>query len=79
MPDDKPNEETSRFQVRATADTHFSWLRTRMSIERTLMSWVRTGTALIAFGFTIFEFLYRFNKTPGLSRPNIRGRPGFSA
>jgi putative membrane protein len=37
-----------------------------MSIERTLMSWVRTSTALIAFGFMIFEFLYRFNKTPGV-------------
>jgi putative membrane protein len=78
MPDDKPNEETGRFEVRGTADTHFSWLRTRMSIERTLMSWVRTSTALIAFGFTIFQFLYRFNKAPGLSRPNFRGRPGSS-
>ena len=36
--------------------SHFSWLRTRLSIERTLMSWVRTSTALIGFGFTIFQF-----------------------
>src|SRR5262245_37422878 len=66
MPDEKPNEETSRFQVRATVDTHFGWLRTRMSIERTLMSWIRTATALIGFGFTIFQFLHRFNQTPGV-------------
>jgi inner membrane protein YidH len=66
MPDEKTSEETSRFQVRATAESHFSWLRTRMSIERTLMSWVRTSTALIGFGFTIFQFLGRFNKTPGV-------------
>jgi putative membrane protein len=65
MPDEKTSE-TSRFQVRATAESHFSWLRTRMSIERTLMSWVRTSTALIGFGFTIFQFLHRFNQTSGV-------------
>jgi Predicted membrane protein len=47
--------------------THFAWLRTRMSMERTLMSWVRTATALIGFGFTIFQFLQRFNQTPGIA------------
>jgi len=65
MPGEKTNE-TSRFEVRTTAESHFSWLRTRMSIERTLMSWIRTATALIAFGFTIFQFLHRFNQTPGV-------------
>ena len=30
------------------------------------MSWVRTATALIGFGFTIFQFLERFNQTPGI-------------
>jgi hypothetical protein len=38
MPDDKPNEETSRFEVKGDVASHFAWLRTRMSIERTLMS-----------------------------------------
>jgi putative membrane protein len=66
MPDDDLRQSTSRFQVRATAESHFSWLRTRMSTERTLMSWVRTATALIGFGFTIFQFLHRFNETPGV-------------
>jgi putative membrane protein len=46
----------ARFDVRATSESHFSWLRTRLSLERTLMSWVRTGTALIGFGFTIVTF-----------------------
>ncbi|MQR00997.1 YidH family protein [Glaciimonas soli] len=45
-----------KFDVRPTAESHFSWLRTRMSLERTLMSWVRTSTALIGFGFTIVQF-----------------------
>lgn len=48
-----------RFEVRATAESHFSWLRTRLSVERTLMSWVRTSTALIGFGFTIVQFFER--------------------
>jgi hypothetical protein len=45
-----------RFEVKATASDHFSWLRTRLSVERTMMSWVRTATALIGFGFTIVQF-----------------------
>jgi len=44
-----------RFDVKATASDHFSWLRTRLSVERTMMSWVRTATALIGFGFTIAQ------------------------
>ena len=42
-----------RFEIKTSAESHFSWIRTRLSVERTLMSWVRTGTALIGFGFTI--------------------------
>src|SRR5690348_7637662 len=37
--------------------THFSWLRTRLSIERTVMAWTRTAVSLIGFGFTIYTFL----------------------
>lgn len=43
-------------------ESHFSWLRTRLSVERTLMSWIRTGTAMIGFGFTIFQFFERFKQ-----------------
>ena len=45
-----------RFEVRPTSDSHFGWIRTRLSVERTLMSWVRTSVALIGFGFTIVQF-----------------------
>jgi putative membrane protein len=44
-----------------------------MSTERTLMSWVRTGAALIGFGFTIYQFIERLNTTAGVApaaRPN---------
>ena len=67
MADSEQRTGTSRFDVKADAPTHFAWLRTRMSMERTLMSWVRTSTALIGFGFTIFQFLERFNQTPGIA------------
>jgi putative membrane protein len=77
MADSEQRTGTGRFEVRTTAESHFSWLRTRMSIERTLMSWVRTSTALIAFGFTIFQFLYRFNRTPGVAPPEFPWAPWF--
>jgi putative membrane protein len=47
---------TDRFEVTPNAATHFAWLRTRLSIERTFMAWVRTSMALIGFGFTIVQF-----------------------
>ena len=53
-----------RFEVKATASDHFSWLRTRLSVERTMMSWVRTAVSLIGFGFTIVQFFDRMRKMP---------------
>ena len=53
--------------VVAQKETHFSWLRTRFSIERTLLSWVRTATALIGFGFTIFQFFERMKEAGALT------------
>jgi len=40
MADSEQRTGTSRFDVKADVPSHFSWLRTRMSMERTLMSWV---------------------------------------
>jgi putative membrane protein len=56
---------TNRFEVRVTADSHFSWLRTRASVERTMMSWIRTAVSLIGFGFTIVQFFDRMQELPG--------------
>jgi putative membrane protein len=41
---------------------HYSWIRTRLSIERTFLSWVRTATSLIGFGFTVFQFLDKLGR-----------------
>lgn len=68
-----PNPE--RFEVRVTADTHFGWLRTRMSVERTLMSWVRTAVSLIGFGFTIVQFFDRLHEMPGASPARFPAAP----
>lgn len=54
-------------------DSHFSWLRTRMSTERTLMSWTRTATALIGFGFTLAQFFENFSRMPGVTPPRHPG------
>ena len=50
-----------------------------MSLERTLMSWMRTGIALIGFGFTIFQFFGRLNTTPGVGAPTYPRAPQYLA
>ena len=61
------SEGKDRFEVRLTSDSHFAWVRTRMAMERTLMAWVRTATALIGFGFTIVQFFQRLESTTGVA------------
>lgn len=67
MTDQIPNANAGRFEVRVTADTHFGWLRTRLSVERTMMSWIRTAVSLIGFGFAIVQFFERLRAMPGTS------------
>jgi len=50
-----------------------------MSLERTLMSWMRTGIALIGFGFTIFQFFGRLSTTPGVAAPTYPRAPQYLA
>jgi len=54
----------SRFEVRVTSDSHFGWIRTRLSVERTMMAALRTAVSLIGFGFAIFQFLQRLEDLP---------------
>jgi putative membrane protein len=64
-----------RFQVEANAQTHFAWLRTRLSAERTLMSYNRTAIALIGFGFTIYQFLAKLNVSKTVAPPTQVNAP----
>lgn len=67
----------ARFQVKPTSDSHFSWLRTRLAVESTLMSWVRTSISLIGFGFTIVQFFARFNDMQGVAEAARPGAPRY--
>ena len=65
MTDSHTVPSAGRFEVRVTADSHFAWIRTRLSLERTIMSWLRTAVALIGFGFAIVQYLEHLEQTPG--------------
>jgi len=74
---DQPVDPEERFPVRASADSHFSWIRTRLSVENTLLSWVRTSASLIGFGFTIVQFFQRFQDIPEEKQPWLPGAPRY--
>ena len=64
MADSRTTAGAGRVEVRATASDHFAWIRTRLSLERTMMSWQRTAVALIGFGFAIVQYLEHLEQTP---------------
>jgi putative membrane protein len=74
-----PNSDPAagRFEVKPTASDHFSWLRTRLSVERTMMSWVRTAISLIGFGFTIVQFFERMRELPGVGPARFPDAPRY--
>jgi putative membrane protein len=65
MADTRTTAGAGRFEVRATASDHFAWVRTRLSLERTMMSWLRTAVALIGFGFALVQYLSHLQQIPG--------------
>ena len=77
MSDQQVSGNSDRFDVRATADSHFSWLRTRLAVERTMMAYVRTAVSLIGFGFAIVQFFERFEQMPGVSTARFPEAPRY--
>jgi putative membrane protein len=79
MSDDRhtATDNTARFEVRVTADSHFGWIRTRLSVERTMMAWLRTATALIGFGFAIVQYLEHLQQIPGARSAYLPDAPQF--
>src|SRR5262252_10617064 len=64
-------------EVRATSDSHFAWLRTKMSCDRTLMSWVRSAVSMVGFGFTIVQFFERFKGFADVNAATYTGAPRY--
>jgi putative membrane protein len=77
MVNPNPDPGSARFEVKATASDHFSWLRTRLSVERTMMAWVRTAIALIGFGFTIVQFFDRMEQLPAVAPARFPEAPRY--
>lgn len=74
MTDPVANDSPHAGPMRAEVESHLSWLRTRLSVERTAMSWVRTSASLIGFGFAIVQFFEHFAALPGVAparNPNM--------
>ena len=62
---EKPGSGPSdRFDIRVGADVHFSWLRTRLAVETTLLAWIRTAVSMVGFGFAIVQFFDYFHQFP---------------
>jgi putative membrane protein len=72
-----PADDAPRFEVRVTADSHFGWIRTRLSVERTMMSWQRTATALIGFGFALVQYLSHLQQIPGARSAYLPDAPQY--
>ncbi len=77
MTDANANAPVPRFETRPTASDHFSWIRTRLSVERTLMSWVRTSISLVGFGFTIVQFFERMGSMAGAQEARFPEAPRY--
>jgi putative membrane protein len=45
-----------RQDAKLDRSTELALMRTRAAYERTMMSWIRTATSLITFGFSIYKF-----------------------
>jgi putative membrane protein len=71
MNDQQVSGESSRFEVRLTAEAHFAWLRTRLAVERTMMAYMRTAVALIGFGFAIVQYLSNLHRLSGEAAPRF--------
>ncbi len=69
----KRKPDAGRFEVRVTADSHMAWVRTRLALERTMMSWLRTAVSLIGFGFAIVQFFEHLQQVPG-AHPGLTAR-----
>jgi putative membrane protein len=77
MRDVRASANPGRFEVRASVSDHFAWVRTRLALERTIMSWLRTAVALIGFGFAIVQYFNHLQQIPGARPAYLPTAPEF--
>ena len=77
MADSRTAPSAGRFEVRATATDHLAWVRTRLALERTIMSWLRTAVALIGFGFAIVQYINHLEQIPGARHAYLPSAPEY--
>ena|SRR5579863_3348168 len=61
-------EQTEQSTPPIDISTQLAYERTRNSYETTMMSWIRTATSLITFGFSFYKFFQI--ETPAQSQQN---------
>jgi putative membrane protein len=49
-------DPTDKRTTTLDTSTRLAFERTRLAVDNTLMSWIRTATSLITFGFGIYKF-----------------------
>jgi putative membrane protein len=52
--------------------------RVVLAAERTLLAWVRTGLAMMGFGFVVARFGLFLHEIAAVRTPAVPARPGFS-
>jgi len=65
--------ETTEAKTQLDTSTRLSFDRTFQALERTQLAWVRTGLALITFGFGIAKFFQYLHDQQGQPAPLFGG------
>ncbi len=69
---EKPSKPVSAFEPPDQMQMAFE--RTYLAHERNLMAWVRTGTSLVTFGFSLYKFFqFASEQAPGQHEFHILG------
>jgi uncharacterized membrane protein YidH (DUF202 family) len=75
--DSRMTEQITRGAPALDISTRLACARTRAVYERTMLSWIRTATSLITFGFSVYKF-FQFEKPTNGSENRLVGPREFA-